>query len=136
MGDRDQLRIDQEQVNQDGQREHLASTDHPPGRILDDRQARIDRAQASRDVSQEGLDHSQQRRDVQQHALDDARAMLKLPRSEQPDPPDAGTLLRVATERARAARERAEAALSRAHAALKRAEAAEVRARKEDPEEP
>jgi hypothetical protein len=127
-GDRDQSRIDQEQVAQDDLRESSTIGDEPEGRVLADRQARIDRRQATRNVSQEALDHSQEGRDIQQQALDETRAMLELPTADQPRPDDARTIALEAIDRAHAARARAEAALIRAQAALARAQAAEVRA--------
>lgn len=58
-------------------------------------------------------------------ALDDARAILRLPTSEQPDVADAMAIRRGAIDRAAAARERAETALVRA-------QAAEIRAKESD----
>ena len=56
--DRDQARIDHEQFNHDEQRQADAITGQLPARIQDDRQARIDREQATRDVGQEALDQA------------------------------------------------------------------------------
>jgi hypothetical protein len=105
-GDRDQARIDHEQTNHDKQRRDAAGTDRRLAPILDDRQARIDREQVSRDVNQEALDHAQQGRDNQQEALDETRAMLDLPASEQPKVANAGEIRQGAIDRAVAGRAR------------------------------
>ena len=128
VGDRDQVRIDQLQLHHDEARQAGAGKDRLAP-ILDDRQARIDREQFSRDVNQEGLDHAQAERDNQQTSLDAARMTLSLPIGEQPEVADAAALQRGAMDRAAAARKRAEAAVARAQAAVLRAEAAESRAR-------
>jgi hypothetical protein len=104
--DRDQARIDQEQFHHDEQRHADSITGRRPARILDDRQARIDREQATRDVGQEALDHAQEGRDNQQEALDETRVMLHLPTSEQPHAADPSAIQRGASERASAARAR------------------------------
>jgi hypothetical protein len=126
-GDRDQMRIDHEQDDQDEQRR---STGGGEGRdaVLDDRQARIDREQATRDVHQETLDHAQVGRDTQQDALDQTRELLSLPQSEQPATANDSAIRQGAIERATAASVRAQTALVRAQAAVVRAEASVVRA--------
>jgi hypothetical protein len=127
-GDRDQGRIDYEQLHHDeARRSDAESAGHPSHPIVDDRQARIDRQQLSRDGRQEALDDAQRGRDEQQEALDDARMVLELPISAPPDA--AGAVQRDAIDRAVAARERAEAHLMRAQGSIVRAQAAEARAR-------
>jgi hypothetical protein len=74
-------RIDHEQVNHDDRRQHITTSDRREDRINDDRQARIDREQLTRDVSQESIDHAQEGRDNQQQALDRTRTRLNLPTS-------------------------------------------------------
>jgi len=67
VGDREQSRIDREQLVQDDLRESGAVGDKRQDRILADSQARIDREQASRDVSQEARDHAQEGRHLFEH---------------------------------------------------------------------
>lgn len=132
LGDREQARVDQDQAQLDSDRELNVAEDLSTARVLDDRQARLNRAQATQDTQQEAMDHSQTGRDVQQGAMDDLREVHGLPLSDQPRPQDASKLQRGAYERARAARERAQGALGRAQADLVRAEAVEQRSRYDD----
>jgi hypothetical protein len=129
LGDRGQARGERAQVRLDVEREHEDREDLGTAKLFDDRQARLDRDQATQDAQQETLDSSQVGRDAHQEALDALRKVHGLPASQQPDPPDDAELQRNAEERARAARRRAEAALLRARAALVRAEAAVARTR-------
>ncbi len=52
-------------------------------RGFDDRQARIDRSQATEDIQQEALDHSQTGRDEHQESIDELRAEHHLPAARQ-----------------------------------------------------
>ena len=131
LGDRAQAKVDADQSRLDSDRDGGNATDLSAARVLDDRQSRVNRAQATQDTQQEALDGSQAGRDVQQQAMDDLREVRGLPLSEQPAPRIASQLQRDAYLRARAARERAEAALRRAQADLARADAIEKRLRDE-----
>jgi hypothetical protein len=130
-GDQEQAGIDQAQLEIDGRRNLAEAGDEREGRILNDRQARIDRAQVTRDTGQESLDHSQEGRDHQQHALDETRIQFNLPAKEQPQAPDTTTIESNAIKRAHAATQRAQAALARARGAVTRAEATTIRAQEE-----
>ena len=129
LGDRGQARGMRAQVRLDSEREHEDREDLSTAKLFDDRQARLDRDQATQDTQQEALDSSQTGRDVHQVALDELRKVHALPAAQQPEPPDDAQLQRESDERARAARGRAEASLLRARAALARAEAAMARTR-------
>jgi hypothetical protein len=130
-GDQEQAGIDQAQLAIDGRRSLAVVGDEREGRILNDRQARIDRAQVTRDTGQESLDHSQEGRDHQQQALDETRIQFNLPASEQRKAPDTTTIESNAIKRAHASTQRAQAALTRARGAVARAEAATIRAQEE-----
>jgi hypothetical protein len=129
LGDRAQAKVDEAQSQLDSDRDGEDPGDPAAARVLDDRQARVSRAQATQDTQQLALDSSQAGRDVQQEAMDDLREVQGLPVSEQPEPPTASKLRRDAYRRAVAARERAQAALVRAQADLERADAVEQRMR-------
>ena len=129
LGDRAQAKVDEDQIQLDTDREEAHAGDSAAARVLDDRQSRVNRAQATQDTQQQALDGSQAGRDVQQHAMDDLREVHGLPLSEQPEPRTPSKLQRDAYQRAKAARERAEAALLRAQADLLRADAVENRTR-------
>jgi hypothetical protein len=129
LGDRAQAKVDEDQTQLDTDREEANAGDSTTARVLDDRQARVNRAQATQDAQQQALDGSQAGRDAQQGAMDDLREVQGLPLSEQPEPRTASKLQRDAYQRAKAARERAKAGLLRAQADLVRADAVEERLR-------
>lgn len=129
LGDRAQDRVDLDQSQLDSDRDAEDAADPTAARVFDDRQARVTRAQATRDTEQVALDGSQAGRDAQQGAMDELREVHELPLSEQPTPWTASKLEHDAYLRAIAARERAEAALARAQAGLLRAAAVEQRMR-------
>ena len=129
LGDRAQVEVDRAQAQLDRDRETEGAGDSSAARVLDDRQARVNRTQATQDTQQQALDSSQAGRDVQQGAMDELREVHGRPLSEQPQPRTASKLQRDAHQRATAARERAEAALMRAQADLARADAVEKRTR-------
>lgn len=127
LGDRAQAMVDADQTQLDVDREAGDAADPGAARNLDDRQSRVNRAQATQDAQQQALDGSQADRDVQQGAMDDLRDVQGLPLSEQPAPWTASKLQRDVYQRAKAARLRAEAAVARAQAELERANAVERR---------
>jgi len=104
-------------------------------RILDDRQARIDRQQRNRDISQRASTTPRWGATSSSGHSTKTRLRLNLPTSEQPQPANASAIHREAIRRARAARERADTALIRAEAAMVRAEDAAIRASDGDPSE-
>ena len=60
LGDRDQARVDQDQEKLDSDRAEDPA-DSGAALVFDDRQGRVDRAQAATNTQQQAIDHSQSR---------------------------------------------------------------------------